>query len=75
MPNFGKFRRNLISRTPNFENFRGNLISQILAKTAKSAKFSSFKVVKKGICAPHQVAMLIRSLLSEKYYSYIVHNH
>ena len=40
MPDFEKFRGNLISRTPNFENFRGNLISWILAKTAKSAKFS-----------------------------------
>ena len=45
MPNFGKFRGNLISWTPDFENFRGDLISRILAKTAKSAKISSFKVL------------------------------
>ena len=30
---------------PNFGKFRGNLISRILAKTAKSAKISSFKVL------------------------------
>ena len=45
MPNFGKFRGNLISRTPDFENFRGNLISWILTKTERKSIPSSDKKI------------------------------